>query len=217
MNTRTERNRAAPDVGLGFAWQGRAWNTQLNCWAAKIQPGEFYITSHPEAITTVLGSCISACIRDPGRGVGGMNHFMLPEDTTSGKSSWLNDSTGLATRYGSYAMETLINALLKMGARRERLEVKLFGGGHVLNAGIAVGERNIEFARHWLATEGLPIVAEDVGGTSPRSIVYFPQDGRVKVKHLRALESSEIASRERDYLGSVAQKPVGTDIELFED
>ena len=122
-----------PDVSIGFAWQSRAWDPSLNCWAAKIQPGEFYITSHHEAISTVLGSCISACIRDPRLGLGGMNHFMLPEDTTDGKSSWLDKATGLATRYGSYAMETLINALLKMGASRSRLEVKLFGGGHVLN------------------------------------------------------------------------------------
>jgi chemotaxis protein CheD len=207
---------SGPDIGLGFAWQGRSWDATLNCWAAKIQPGEFYITtSKDEAITTVLGSCISACMRDPQLGVGGMNHFMLPEDTTTGRSSWLNESTGLATRYGSFAMETLINALLKMGARRDRLEVKLFGGGHVLNASIDVGDRNIDFARHWLKTEGLPVVAEDVGGNMPRRVVYFPADGKVKVKHLRTAESRDIATRERNYLGTVAAKPVGADIELF--
>jgi chemotaxis protein CheD len=206
---------AKPDVSLGFAWQSRAWDATLGCWAARIQPGEFYITSHHEAISTVLGSCISACIRDPLRGVGGMNHFMLPEDTTAGKSTWLDNATGLATRYGSYAMETLINALLKMGAERSRLEVKLFGGGHVLNAGIAVGERNIQFARHWLKTEGLPIVAEDVGGTTPRRVIYFPSDGKVRVRHLKPMESQEVASRERQYLGTVAKQAVGDDIELF--
>ncbi len=206
-----------PDVSMGFAWQSRAWNTQLDCWAAKILPGEFYITSHHEAITTVLGSCISACIRDPQRGIGGMNHFMLPEDTTAGKSSWLDTATGLATRYGSYAMETLINALLKMGANRSRLEVKLFGGGHVLNVGLAVGDRNIEFARRWLKTEGLPIVAEDVGGSTPRSVIYFPSDGKVRVKHLRPMEGQEIATRERAYLGTVARQASTDDIELFED
>jgi chemotaxis protein CheD len=206
-----------PDVSIGFAWQSRAWDQQLGCWAARIQPGEFYITSHHEAINTVLGSCISACIRDPQLGIGGMNHFMLPEDTTDGKSSWLDNATGLATRYGSYAMETLINALLKMGANRARLEVKLFGGGHVLNAGIAIGERNIEFARQWLRTEQLPIVAEDVGGTTPRRIIYFPADGKVRVRHLRPIEGQEIASRERQYLGTVAKQAVIGDIELFED
>jgi chemotaxis protein CheD len=209
---------AKPDVSLGFAWQSRAWDTQLNCWAAKIQPGEFYITSHHEAIITVLGSCISACIRDPQRGIGGMNHFMLPEDTTSGKSSWLDKATGLATRYGSYAMETLVNAMLKMGASRSRLEVKLFGGGHVLNAGINVGDRNIEFAREWLQTEGFPIVAEDVGGSSPRRVVYFPSDGKVRVRHLRSSEGQEVATRERQYQGAVALQATvtGDDIELFD-
>jgi chemotaxis protein CheD len=208
---------AKPDVSLGFAWQSRAWDPQLNCWAAKIQPGEFYITSHHEAICTVLGSCISACIRDPQLRIGGMNHFMLPEDTTSGKSSWLDKATGLATRYGSYAMETLINALLKMGANRARLEVKLFGGGHVLNVGLAVGDRNIEFARRWLKTESLPILAEDVGGTTPRRVIYFPSDGKARVRHLRPVESQEIATRERAYLGKVAQQATNDDIELFED
>ena len=208
---------AKPDVSLGFAWQSRAWDAQLNCWAAKIQPGEFYITSHHEAISTVLGSCISACIRDPQRGIGGMNHFMLPEDTTDGRSSWLDNATGLATRYGSYAMETLINALLKMGANRSRLEVKLFGGGHVLNVGLAVGERNIEFARRWLKTEGLPVVAEDVGGTTPRRVIYFPSDGKVRVRHLRPVEGQEIATRERQYMGTVKQQATTDDIELFED
>ena len=209
---------AKPDVSMGFAWQSRAWDPTLNCWAAKIQPGEFYITSHHEAISTVLGSCISACIRDPALAIGGMNHFMLPEDTTAGKSSWLDNATGgLATRYGSYAMETLINALLKMGANRARLEVKLFGGGHVLNTGIAVGERNIEFARQFLRTEGLPIVAEDVGGTTPRRVIYFPSDGKVRVRHLRTSESQEVATRERQYMGTVARQAVVDDIELFED
>ncbi len=210
---------AKPDVSLGFAWQARAWDASFNCWGAKIQPGEFYITSHHEVISTVLGSCISACIRDPKIGVGGMNHFMLPEDTTAGRSTWLDNATGLATRYGSYAMETLINALLKMGANRSRLEVKLFGGGHVLNAGIDVGERNIDFAHKWLKTEELPIVAEDVGGTAPRRVIYFPSDGKVRVKHLRPVEIKEVESREKRYMGTVAQQATATggDIELFED
>jgi chemotaxis protein CheD len=209
--------RGKPDLGLGFAWQSRSWDATLDCWSVKIQPGEFYITSHHEAISTVLGSCISACIRDPQLGVGGMNHFMLPEDTTGGRSSWLDDATGLATRYGSYAMETLINGLLKMGANRSRLEVKLFGGGHVLNVGTAVGERNIEFAHHWLRTEGLPVVAEDVGGNTPRRIIYFPDDGKVRVRHLRPADVRDIASRESQYLGQVGRQAEHDDIELFED
>lgn len=206
-----ERPRPVP----GFEDISCTWDVSLKSWCAKILPGEFYITRSDEAITTVLGSCISACIRDPLAGVGGMNHFMLPEDTTQGKSSWLDADAGLATRYGSFAMESLINGLLKLGARRERLEVKLFGGGKILNLDIDVGERNIEFARRWLKTEGYSIVAEDVGLSVPRRVVYFPTTGKVRVKHLRTLECREIAQREQQYLRKTVEKPAAGEIELF--
>jgi chemotaxis protein CheD len=212
-------NRAAtherPRVVPGFEAIASNWDNRLHCWMARILPGEFYITGADEGITTVLGSCISACIRDPAMQVGGMNHFMLPEDTTQGKSAWLDANAGLATRYGSFAMESLINGLLKLGARRERLEVKLFGGGHVLKAAIEVGDRNIEFARQWLRTEGLRISAEDVGGEVPRRVVYIPSTGKVQVKHLRATDSGDIARREQQHLQSFAKRPVTNDVELF--
>lgn len=214
----THRAAAKPDRQrpvAGFEEISCTWDAGLAHWSAKILPGEFYITRSDEAITTVLGSCISACIRDPLAGVGGMNHFMLPEDTTQGKSSWLDGDAGLATRYGSFAMESLINGLLKLGARRERLEVKLFGGGKILNLDIDVGERNIEFARRWLKTEGYAVVAEDVGLSAPRRVVYFPASGKVRVKHLRTLECREIAQREQQYLRKTVDKPAAGDIELF--
>lgn len=194
----------------------RSYDVSLGCWATKVQPGEFYITiAHPEeAITTVLGSCVAACIRDPEASVGGMNHFMLPEETLNGLGDW-RDAVGLATRYGSYAMESLINGLLRLGARRERLEVKLFGGGQVLDVNIPVGQRNVEFARRWLLTEGLRVVAQDVGGKTPRRIVYFPATGMVKVKRLRPVESREVLSSERRYFGDVAARPPVGEIELF--
>jgi chemotaxis protein CheD len=194
----------------------RHYDVSLGCWATNVQPGEFYITiAHPEeAITTVLGSCVAACIRDPEASVGGMNHFMLPEETPNGLGDW-RDAVGLATRYGSYAMESLINGLLRLGARRERLEVKLFGGGQVLDVNIPVGQRNVEFARRWLLTEGLRVVAQDVGGKTPRRIVYFPATGMVKVKRLRPVESREVLSSERRYFGDVAARPPVGEIELF--
>jgi len=216
MSSSAVRTASAPPPATpGFESIQRSWDAGLGVWAAKILPGEFYITRSEEAITTVLGSCISACIRDPGLGIGGMNHFMLPEDTTQGKSAWLDQATGLATRYGSFAMESLLNGLLKLGARRNRLEAKLFGGGHVLQASIDVGDRNIEFARRWLGAEGFTIAAEDVGGESPRRVVYVPASGRVRVKHLRPLDSQDIARREQQYLRTVAAKPIESDIELF--
>jgi chemotaxis protein CheD len=204
-----------PPVVAGFEGIASNWDNVLGCWASRILPGEFYITRSDEAITTVLGSCISACIRDPGLGIGGMNHFMLPEDTTQGKSAWLDAKAGLATRYGSFAMESLINGLLKLGARRANMEVKLFGGGHVLKAAMDVGERNIAFARQWLVTEGFKVTSEDVGSDVPRRVIYLPHTGKVKVKHLRSVDNRDIAAREQQYLQVLAKKPAADDIELF--
>lgn len=204
-----------PPAVPGFGGIQRNLDNASGLWTAKILPGEFYITQSDEAITTVLGSCISACIRDPGLGIGGMNHFMLPEDTTQGRSSWLDEATGLATRYGSFAMESLVNGLIRLGARRSSLEAKLFGGGHVLNTGIDVGEKNIEFARRWLQTEGFRIAAEDVGSKMPRRVIYVPRTGKVLVKHLRPIESQDIARREQQYMKTVATEPVAGEIELF--
>ena len=215
LNSRAATKPERPRPVAGFEDIACAWDVALGHWCAKILPGEFYITRSEEAITTVLGSCISACIRDPMVGVGGMNHFMLPEDTTQGKSTWLDEDAGLATRYGSFAMESLVNGLLKLGARRERLEVKLFGGGHILNVGIDVGDRNIEFARRFLKTEGFSVVAEDVGLNVPRRVVYFPTTGKVRVKHLRTLDTREIAQREQQYLRKTVDKPATGEIELF--
>lgn len=199
----------------GFEHIQRSWDRDLGCWSAKLLPGEYFVTCNDEAINTVLGSCISACVRDPLSGVGGMNHFMLPEDTSNGKSFWLDPSAGLATRYGSFAMESLINDLLKLGARRERLEVKLFGGGKILASMTDVGQRNIAFARAWLELERLNVVAEDVGGVHPRRIVYLPTTGTVRVRRLRPLDSRAVADRERNYLANLSEAPAGNDVELF--
>jgi chemotaxis protein CheD len=206
--------QAHANVIPGFEAIAGSWEGKTGRWMAKILPGEFYITAADEGITTVLGSCISACVRDTAIRVGGMNHFMLPEDTTQGKSAWLDADAGLATRYGSFAMESLINGLLKLGARRERMEIKLFGGGHVLRAALEVGERNIQFARQWLRTEGFRIAAEDVGSDVPRRIIYLPSTGAVRVKHLRSSDNNEIATREQQHLRSLAATP-SSDIELF--
>jgi chemotaxis protein CheD len=213
MLSRRHHVDSRPEPVTGFEGIACNWDQSLGHWAAKLLPGEFYITRSREAITTVLGSCISACIRDPGAAVGGMNHFMLPEDTTQGRSRWLDDAS-MANRYGSFAMESLINGLLKLGAKRERLEVKLFGGGHVLDVDMNVGDRNIEFVRHWLSVEGYRVLAEDMGDTVPRRVVYFPATGRVRVKHLRSRDTQEIVRREKQYLRSTAT-PAIADIELF--
>jgi chemotaxis protein CheD len=205
-----------PPVLRGFEHVQRYWDTTSERWSAKILPGEFFVTVHDETITTVLGSCISACVRDTALGYGGMNHFMLPMDNSVGNNSWINGTEGLATRYGSYAMESLINELMKLGAKRERLEVKIFGGGRILPAMTDVGAKNIAFAKSFLKIEGFRIAAEDVGEIYPRRVVYFPKTGRVMLKRLRALESESIAQRETQYLNTLAKKPAADDdVELF--
>ena len=205
-----------PAVAAGFEHVKRYWDPGCDRWSAKILPGEYFVTRSDEAITTVLGSCIAACIRDPVTRIGGMNHFMLPEDGSIGKSSWVDGPGGLATRYGSYAMESLINELMKLGARRDRLEVKLFGGGRILSSMTDVGQRNIAFAREFLKVEGFKIAAEDVGDACPRRVIYFPATGVVLLKRLRALDVSAIAQRESIYLTHLAAKPVDNGVELFD-
>jgi chemotaxis protein CheD len=206
-----------PPVLPQFAHLQRFWDPESEHWMAKILPGEYYVTRNVEAISTVLGSCVSACVRDPVRNVGGMNHFMLPEDQCVGPNNWLDPAVGLATRYGSYAMESLINDLLKLGARRERLEIKLFGGGRILSGITDVGGRNIEFIRNFMRLEGYPIAAEDLGGTQPRKVVYFPASGRVKLRKLRPVENRIISHHEQLYLASIGSKAAGGgDVELFD-
>jgi len=206
---------ACPDTLPGFAHIQRMWDRRNERWSAKILPGEYFVTRGDEVITTVLGSCISACMRDPALGVGGMNHFMLPEDITHGSSNWLDPEAGMSTRYGSFAMESLINDLMKLGARRDRLEVKLTGGGRILASMTDVGERNIQFARNWLRTEGLKIAGEDVGDSYPRRVQYFPASGRVLMFRLRSLDHGAVVSREKQYLSNLQQTPAGNDVELF--
>lgn len=199
----------------GFSEINRYWDRQREIYAAKILPGQYYVTVEKELIATVLGSCVSACIRDPAMGIGGMNHFMLPTGTNPTK---LMERNSDAARYGNFAMEKLINDILKHGGRRENLEVKVFGGGKVIEhmTEADIGGRNIRFVREFLATEGLRIVAEDLGDIFPRKVVYDPQTGKVQIKKLRSMHNDTIAKREASYKKELDKKPVSGDIELFD-
>jgi chemotaxis protein CheD len=212
-------NRAAgtpmPAAVSGFGQIQRYWDPNTNHWTAKILPGEYYVTRNSEVITTVLGSCISACMRDRETGVGGMNHFMLPDDGDSENSSWNELDGGESTRYGSYAMESLMNELFKLGARRERLEVKLFGGGRILETGTDIGLHNIKFAQAYCRVEGLKISAQDVGSNCPRRVLYFPETGRVLLKRLSPIENRSVGNIESGYRRSVKEKSIGNGVELF--
>lgn len=214
MHTASMPRQAAParDAGAGTAsrfYFDHAFHHQ----AAKILPGEYYVSSEEMVLVTVLGSCVSACIWDRSTGIGGMNHFMLPE--TGG-----TDLCGAAGRYGTYAMELLINELMKKGARRDCLEAKLFGGGNVMKnfAALNVGERNAAFAEEFLKTERIRVTAMDLLDIHPRKVVFFTHSGRALVKKLKEERGETIVKIESRYKSSLAvAKPAttGGDIELF--
>lgn len=204
-----------PPLLPGFEHVRRSWNVSYAAYAARILPGEYYVTRSDEGVYTTLGSCISACIRDRVSGVGGMNHFMLPASAKDEPAAWTATGLGAATRYGNYAMEHLINVILRNGGVRKNLEVKIFGGGRILENMTDVGQRNITFVRDYLKTESLSIVAEDVGDVFPRMVVYFPSTGKAKVKRLRSLHNNVIANQEKAYIEVIADRPVAGEIELF--
>jgi chemotaxis protein CheD len=181
---------------------------------AKLLPGDFYVTESDEVLDTVLGSCVSACIRNTRRGIGGMNHFMLPRPSGNGDDTW-GSVAGRATRYGSASMEQLINRILSVGGSRGDLEVKIFGGGRVLSSLTDVGNHNVLFVREFLRAEGLRVTSEDVGETCPRHVQYFPQTGRVRVRHLNSRHSTDVVSHEQKYLSGLEQAPVAGEIDLF--
>ena len=216
---RVSIGRVAPDNKLPhpalpqFEHVTRYWEQEWECYAARLLPGEYYVTRNTEVICTVLGSCVSACVRDARLNIGGMNHFMLPLDSSNGESAW-GVAASAATRYGNVAMERLINDILKLGGRRENLEIKLVGGGRVLTMDNDVGARNIEVVRQYGHDEGFKVLSEDMGDGHPRRVVYFPQSGRMRVRKLSTQPDETLVARERQYLKQLGKDTEG-DIELF--
>ncbi|MBC3933526.1 MULTISPECIES: chemoreceptor glutamine deamidase CheD [Undibacterium] len=188
------------------------YDRTFDCDAAKILPGEFYFTNKDMLIVTVLGSCVSACIRDRVSGVGGMNHFMLPD--TGGDA---DNPVSASMRYGTYAMEVLINELLKAGAKRENMEAKVFGGGNVLRGftAINVGERNAKFVLDYLRAERMRVIAEDLNDIYPRKVYFFPRTGKVLVKKLKVEHNDTLRKREQDYASRLKTTSVGGEVDLF--
>ena len=179
---------------------------------ASILPGEFFVSETPMIVYTVLGSCISACIRDPIAGIGGMNHFMLPAP----KGDGFGDSWGVdSTRYGSFAMEQLINGILRRGGLKQRLEVKLFGAGRIYEGNIDVGARNTEWVIHYLKAEGFSIAKSDLGDVFPRKVYYFTDSGRVLMKRIERIKNRTIFERESNYLHKVEASQPQSEITLF--
>lgn len=176
--------------------------------AVKVLPGEYFVHDEDLLIMTTLGSCIAACLWDRERRIGGLNHFMLPEQGATGADSG---------RYGSYAMELLINELLKRGASRLTLEAKVFGGGAVI-AGMSslnVGERNTAFVLDYLKTERIPVVSKDVLDIYPRKVCFFPASGKAMVKRLAPSHAKTLLAQDQAALRAPLPAAGGGSIDLF--
>ena len=195
----------------GYKHIKRYWDYHNNRCVAKILPGEYYITRHNEILMTVVGSCVAACIRDNANNIGGMNHFMLPHIS---EDKWEHTGISAATRYGSFAMEYLINEILKYGGQRENLEIKLFGGGRMIMNMANIGQKNIAFVKEYIKTENLTLLAEDLGDVYPRKILFYPLNGRVRVKKLRTMEQI-IFEREKAYQRQIKEQPIAGDVDFF--
>ena len=185
-------------------------DTKFNCDAVRVLPGEYYISKKNRLLMTILGSCVSACIWDKNRGIGGLNHFMLP-----GKAS---DDFNKSARYGNYAMEILINHIIQAGGKREDLVAKVFGGGKVMHCftSIDIGDDNASFIIDYLHNESIPVIASDLGDIYPRKIYFFPKTGKVMVRKLTDTHNHEIEEEEDSYFIKVNKTEIEGEIELFD-
>lgn len=176
-------------------------------------PGEYYVSYNNEMLTTVLGSCIAVCCYDPKTPIGGMNHFLLPDGADDGGGK-AND----CLRYGSYAMEQLVNDLMRNGAKRERLVFKLFGGSDIPGIRSSVGQQNSQFIKKYLSNEGFRWNAEDLGGQYPRWLRFHPLTGKAQVKHMPVADSRQICESEKrakKKAGGSGGSGGSSDLELF--
>lgn len=163
--------------------------------AIKLLPGEYFVSEQGQLLVTVLGSCVSACIRDRHRRVGGMNHFMLPNLELNNTHLF-----GASMRFGVNAMEVLINDLLRQGSQRENLEAKIFGGANMMTAsGMKIGQKNAQFVQEYLKIEKIPVLAKDLLGSHARKVYFFPESGKVMVHTLRMEMTTKIMDSEQKY------------------
>lgn len=201
-----------PSQGLmEFGHIRRMQDTRFPYEVAVILPGEYFVSREPMVVYTVLGSCISVCLRDPLANVGGMNHFMLSAPTSDGGQ----DNWSESGRYGSFAMEMLINEILKRGGKKERLEAKVFGGGKIYDGAMDIGAKNAAWALDYLEREGVPLLKANVGDVCPRKVYFFTDSGKVLLKKLDRLVAKAIAEDEGQYQRKLQLAPVQSDVTLF--
>lgn len=169
------------------------FDRDLNQMAVKLLPAEYYVTTTNTVLSTVLGSCVAACLHDVDTGIAGMNHFMLPED-----SDRTARDARESMRYGTYAMDVLIAEMLRAGARRERIQAKVFGGGAVLAnmTTLNIGDRNSDFVLRYLAEQRIPVAAQDLRGPHARRVCFVPSTGKASVRKLRAQTDVQVVQRE---------------------
>ena len=215
MGSNAVDRKKKPRCIRGFEHINRYWDKHREIYVAKILPGEFYVSNNHEGITTVLGSCVSACIWDEKNAIGGMNHFMLPlTDQESHEVKWGNVNSD-ATRYGNYAMEHLINEILTHGGHRPRLRAKVFGGGKIIANMSNVGDKNSAFVLDYLAIENIPILAQDLAQDYPRKVFFEPTTGKALMKRIQPLHNDTILTREKQYKETLSHDSVEGDVELF--
>jgi len=201
----------APSVTLEFGHIRRMTDSRFPHEVAVIMPGQYFISETPMVVYTILGSCISVCIRDILLKIGGMNHFMLAQPT----GDPTDDHWGTSARYGSYAMEVLLNELYKRGANKNRLEVKIFGGGKIYQGPNDVGARNLAWVLEYLGREGLQPIKGDVGNTCPRKVYFFTDSGRVLLKRLDSVQGQDVVKDEQAYQSTITAAPISGEVTLF--
>jgi chemotaxis protein CheD len=212
--TALRKKQAALPHEIGPAATSRRIYSADGEFLTRLLPGETHTTEDPrETIVTILGSCIAACVRDPVSGIGGMNHFMLPESETGLSNT---NPFSSATLYGNFAMEMLINSVLGMGCPRSRLEIKLFGGANFTQGPAMIGKKNADFVLRYLSNEGLRVAAADIGGPYGRRIHYHPASGKVKRLFLMGASEKTVNEEERRYQATLKAKPEEGSIQLFD-
>jgi chemotaxis protein CheD len=187
------------------------FDPKINAWAISVLPGHHKVIDSPDtAVSTLLGSCVAACIRDMRRGIGGLNHFLLPGEDGAGDGA-------RSARYGVHAMEVLINDILRSGSVRQDLEAKIFGGANVIDTAAkeTVGDRNSRFVEEYLRLEGIKVTAKDLGGDRARRVFFFPGSGRASVLRLPPSASSRVRAEEKQLARQASAAPKAGGVELF--
>jgi len=215
MLTNKVESSNMPEALPGFEAINRYWDRKHGFYAAKILPGQYYVSNNDELIATTLGSCISVCAVDRTVGIGGMNHFMLPVYSANHKDAWGSTIISAETRYGNFAMEHMINDIIKFGGIKSRIELKIIGGGRVMERMTDIGLRNISFVYDYIANENLKLVKEDIGDRYPRKVLFHIKSGKVKVRKLKKENNTTLMQRDTEYMDKMKTDELDGSVDLF--